>query len=108
VSRLIPDGFTVRKEYIDEGEQDEVGFHVRYHAITFDFAGRVYGARIWVDSPEEADITGPLRHHEEESQLHLRAMARYLRENEGVRKVLTVGPSGGFQPIEEHWFRIDS
>jgi hypothetical protein len=105
--------FSVTKEYREDlGEQDSEGYYdyaYRYWAIRFDFGDRSYGARIYRDSQDEADITGPLRTANEQSQRDLEAMARYLVEVEGVKTVLTLSdPSGkrppnltgGFQPID--------
>jgi hypothetical protein len=95
--------FEVTKEYREDlGEQDAEGyydFEYRYWVISFDFRDRTYKARIYTDRPREASIHGPLRTNDEKSQRDLEAMARYLVEVEGVRKVLTTEDPSGKLPM---------
>jgi hypothetical protein len=67
----------------------------------FDLDGRHYRARIYTDTPDEADVMGTdgTRHPQHEEDL--RVIDAYLRNEVGVRTVLTLGGSGGFEPEPE-------
>jgi hypothetical protein len=103
--------FTVRKEYLEDlGEQDEQGYYdyaYRYFAYWFDFGERQYWAKVYTDTPDEAGVGGPLRHTDSQSRDDLQAIARYLKAHEGIRVVTSVGPGGGYEPIEDHWPGIE-
>jgi hypothetical protein len=95
----------VTKEYFEDlGEQDDEGYYdyaYRYWVYSFDLDGRHYRARIYTDTPDEADVMGTdgTRHPEHEDDL--RVISAYLRSEVGVRTVLTLGGSGGFEPMQE-------
>jgi len=92
----------VTREYVEDlGEQDAEGFYdyaYRFWLYRFDLDGRRYRARIYTDDPEEANVmdTDGTRHPEYDADL--RAIAEYLRREAGVRTILTLGASGGFEP----------
>jgi hypothetical protein len=92
----------VSKEYFEDlGEQDDQGlydFEYRYWVYRFELDGRTYRARIYTDTPDEADVLGldGTRHPEYDEDL--RTIGAYLRREAGVRTILTLGPSGGFEP----------
>ncbi len=99
--------FSVRKEYCEElGEQDEEGcydYAYRYFAYELDLGDRRYWARVYTDTPEEASVGGPLRKAEARSRDDLEAIARYLKAHEGVTVVKSQGPSGAYEPVQDHW-----
>lgn len=92
----------VTKEYFEDlGERDDEGYYdfaYRYWVYSFDLDGRHYRARIYTDTPDEADVMGTdgTRHPEQEDDL--RVIRAYLRDEVGVRTMLTLGRSGGFEP----------
>jgi hypothetical protein len=93
----------VKKEYHEDlGEQDDEGYYdyeYRYWVYLFDLEGRNYRARIYTHSPREADIMGldGTRHPQYEEDL--RVMGDYLRDEAGIRTILTLrGRRGGFEP----------
>jgi hypothetical protein len=61
----------------------------------FDLDGRTYHARVYVDGPDEAGVlesgmTRPPQYDDD-----LRAIGAYLHAGAGVRRMLTLSPSGG-------------
>lgn len=100
----------VKKEYREDlGEQDDEGYYdyeYRYWVYSFDLDGRNYRARIYTDLPKEADVMGldGTRHPEHEEDL--RVIGAYLRDEAGIRTILTLGGrSGGFQPTLSYGWR---
>ena len=92
----------VTKQYFEDlGEQDDEGLYdyaYRYWAYWFDLDGRHYRARIYTDTPDEADVMGldGTRHSQHDDDLQ--TIGAYLRREAGVRTILTLGAGGGFEP----------
>ena len=92
----------VSKEYREDlGERDEHGyydFEYRYWWYTIEIDRRNYVARIYTDTPAEAsvmDVDGT-RHPEYNDDLQ--TIAAYLQRQADVGTILTIGPSGSFEP----------
>ena len=95
----------VTKEYFEDlGERDDEGYYdyaYRYWVYWFDLDGRHYRARIYTDMPDEADVMGTDETRHPEHDDDLRVIRAYLRDEVGVRTMLTLGASGGFEPAPE-------
>jgi hypothetical protein len=94
-------GLRVTRTYVYEKATPEnpIEGDVRYWAYAFEIDGRNYGARIWDDTPDEADVLDAdgTRHAEYDDDL--RAIGEYLNRKAHVRTILTLGGRvGGFRP----------
>jgi len=91
----------VSKEYREDlGERDADGFYdyeYRYWNYWFDFGDRRYRARIYTDSDDEASVMEMDGGRHERYEDDIRTIAAHLRSDPGVRGILTLGPSGGFE-----------
>jgi hypothetical protein len=78
-----------RKEYVfepsafDPPEQDQY----EYWVYTFEIEGRDYSVRRYCDTPHEAHILSTVRNADEQALGDAAAIARFLLEEEGVRRV---------------------
>jgi len=91
----------VTKTYVHEAATPEnpIEGEVRYWRYAFEVDGRSYGARVWDDTPDEADVLEGARTRLPEYEDDLRAIGEYLHREAGVRTILTLGGRvGGFQP----------
>jgi hypothetical protein len=92
----------VKREYYEDlGTKDDEGYYdyaYRYWIYWFDIDGRNYRARVYVDSQEETDVMDVDGSRPREFDDDLRVIAEYMRREIGVKTVLTLGPSGGFEP----------
>jgi hypothetical protein len=92
----------VKKEYHEDlGTKDEEGYYdfaYRYWIYSFDIGGRSYRARVYTHSQEEADVMDIDGSRPREFEDEVRMIAEYMRRESGVKTVLTLGPSGGFEP----------
>jgi len=92
----------VSKEYREDlGEQDDEGyrdFEYRYWWYAFEVDGRNYVARIYTDTPEEADVMEADGTRHPEYADDLQTIAAYLRREAAVRTLLTIGANGDFEP----------
>ena len=85
----------VTKEYREElGEQDDEGYYVyqyRQWVYRFDLDGRNYGASVYTDQPRVAVVMGEdgTRHPQYEEDL--RVIGENLRDEAGIRTILTYG-----------------
>ena len=83
----------VTKTYVYEKATPENPMEgdVRYWGYAFEIDGRNYGARIWDDTPDEADVLDEdgTRHAEYDDDL--RAIGEYLNREAHVRTILTLG-----------------
>ena len=90
------------KEYCEDlGERDSEGYYdyaYCYWVYWFDLDGRNYRARIYTDTPEEADVMEMDATRHSQWADDLRVIGEYLRGDAGVRTILTLGSSGGFEP----------
>jgi hypothetical protein len=88
----------ITREYCEDLPDDpalEGEWAYRYWEYVFDFGHGRYRARVYTDESDVAyvlELEGPIR--EEEVAL----IARRL-EDEGVREVQMLGPSGAFEPV---------
>jgi hypothetical protein len=79
----------VDKEYVfepsafDPPEQDQY----EYWVYSFDVDGRDYTVRRYCDEPEEAHILSTVRNADAQALGDARTIARFLIEEEGVRRV---------------------
>ena len=101
---LVADPIVTKEYRKDLGEQDDQGYYdyaYRYWAYFFDLDGRNYTARIYTDTPEEANVMGAdgTRHPQYEDDL--RAIGTYLHREAAVSTILTLGRSGAFEPTLE-------
>ena len=92
----------VTKEYCEDlGERDDEGYYdyaYRYWVYSFSLDGRNYRARIYTDTPGEADVMGTDETRHRQYEEDLRVIGTYLRGEAGIRTILTLGASGGFEP----------
>jgi hypothetical protein len=81
----------VKKEYREDlGEQDADGYYdyeYRYWVYWFDLDGRNYRARVYTDTPKQADIDGMDGTRHPQYDEDLRVIGAYLRDEAGIRKV---------------------
>jgi hypothetical protein len=89
----------VEKQYVEDVDE-EAGFSYRYWSLVVETRGRSFGVRIYTDQPEAADVAVSPRPFDQEQHADLRAVAAYLAEHEGVRELLVIGDSGGFDELE--------
>jgi hypothetical protein len=93
----------VTKEYCEDlGTKDRDGYYdyaYRYWVYWFDVDGRKYRARVYTDSPEEADVMDIDGSRPRQYDDDLRTIAEYMRREAGVKTILALGASGGFEPI---------
>ena len=93
----------VTKEYVEDlGERDEDGVYdyaYRYWNYHIDLDGRTYRARIYLDEPDEANVMHVDGRRRAEYDDDLRTIGAYLHREAGVRTVLTLAASGGFEPV---------
>jgi hypothetical protein len=93
----------VTKEYLEDvGERDADGFYnyeYRYWVYSFDIDGRKYGARVYTTSPDEADVMDLDSSRPREYEDDLGVVAEYMRREAGVKTILALGTSGGFEPV---------
>jgi hypothetical protein len=88
----------VRKEYFEDVDE-EVGYAYRYWDLVVDVDGTAFGVRIYRDEPDKAHLAISPRPVDEEQHAALRALARYLEENEGAR-LHVIGDGGGYEELE--------
>ena len=93
----------VTKEFREDlGTKDPDGLYdyaYRYWEYTFDFGGRRYRARIYVETADDAGVicldAGRPPEHDDDMQ----TIAEYLHEDANVQSISAVGPSGAFEPV---------
>jgi hypothetical protein len=92
----------VTKQYFEDlgtlGDDGYYDFAYRYWVYWFDVDGRHYRARVYTDSPEETDVMDTDGSRPREYAQDLRVIADYMHREAGVRTVLTLEGSGGFEP----------
>lgn len=89
----------VEKTYLEDVDEG-VGYAYRYWDLRVDIDGREYGVRIYADEPEKAAVASSPRVLDDEQHADLRALARYVAENEGGARLFVIGDGGGYEELE--------
>ena len=93
----------VTKEYFEDlGTKDSDGYYdyaYRYWVYWFDLDGRKYRARVYTDSPEEADVMDIDSSRPRQFDADVQVIAEYMHRVAGVKIILALGPGGGFEPF---------
>ena len=88
----------IERTYVDDVDE-AVGYAYRYWELRLEVDGREYGVRIYTDEPGKASVPIAPRPVDDEQHADLRALARYLAENEDAR-LHVIGDSGGYEELE--------
>ena len=89
----------VEKQYREEVDE-AAGYDYRYWDLVLTVDGREFGVRIYAEETDKASLAISPRPVDDAQHAHLRALAKYLREHEGVRELWVIGDSGGFEELE--------
>jgi hypothetical protein len=90
----------VRKEYF-EYIDEELDFAYRYWDLLIEVDGEQVGVRIYRDDPGKAHVAVSPRPVDEDQHSTLRALARYVEQNERGAKLYVLGDSGGYEELED-------
>jgi hypothetical protein len=92
----------VTKEYREDlGTKDADGYYdydYRYWDYSFDLDGRKYRARIYADTPEEANVMHLEDARPAEFEDDLVTIGEYMRREAGVIAICILGATGTFEP----------
>ena len=92
----------VTKEYREDlGTKDADGYYdyeYRYSDYSFDLDGRKYRARIYADTPEEANVMHVEDARPAEFEDDLVTIGEYMRQEAGVTVICILGGTGAFEP----------
>jgi hypothetical protein len=90
----------VHKQYFEDIDQ-EVGYAYRYWELVVEVDGEQFGARIYRDEPDKAYVAVSPRPVDDKQHSALRALARYIEQDERGAKLFVIGDSGGYEELEE-------
>jgi hypothetical protein len=89
----------VSKQY-HEDVDEEAGFDYRYWDLLVDLDGQEFGVRIYRGEPDKAHVAVAPRPVDDAQHEALRALARFVAEQENGAKLFVIGDSGGYEELE--------